>query len=187
VSSVPRHSEEELRQQWAFLDALVDRQAASLKSGIQDPEEDDAVVAIVAPDSQYLDEISTLTQRVTTLEDERAALLRRIDLSEEARMAAESSREAAEAARVAAERALAEERSRLQPLRPWPQVLAEDPRPVVSGPPPATAPVSPPQAAHAAMSDATTSPAVVPARPAPDPKATAPKGRRKSWWQRIRE
>ena len=48
MSSVPRHSEEELRQQWAFLDALVDRQAASLKSGIQDPEEDDAVVPMVA-------------------------------------------------------------------------------------------------------------------------------------------
>ena len=36
----------------------------------------------------YLEEITTLTQRVTTLEDERATLLRRIDLSEEARMAA---------------------------------------------------------------------------------------------------
>ena len=40
MSSVPRHSEEELRQQWAFLDALVERQATSLKSGAQDPEEE---------------------------------------------------------------------------------------------------------------------------------------------------
>jgi septal ring factor EnvC (AmiA/AmiB activator) len=111
VSSVPRHSEEELRQQWAFLDALVDRQAASLKSGIQDPEEDDLAAPMVAADTNYLEEISTLTQRVTTLEDERTTLLRRIDLSEEARMAAESARAAAEAARLAAERALAEERS----------------------------------------------------------------------------
>jgi septal ring factor EnvC (AmiA/AmiB activator) len=111
VSSVPRHSEEELRQQWAFLDALVDRQAASLKSGIQDPEEDDLAAPMVASDTNYLEEISTLTQRVTTLEDERTTLLRRIDLSEEARMAAESARAAAEAARLAAERALAEERS----------------------------------------------------------------------------
>ncbi|MGA8668155.1 MAG: hypothetical protein WB804_14965, partial [Candidatus Dormiibacterota bacterium] len=113
MSSVPRHSEEELRQQWAFLDALVDRQAASLKSGIQDPEEDDLTVPMVAPDAAYLEEISTLTMRVTTLEDERSTLLRRIDLAEEARMAAESARLAAEAARQAAERTLAEERTRL--------------------------------------------------------------------------
>ena len=90
MSSVPRHSEEELRQQWAFLDALVDRQAASLKSGVQDPEEDDLTVPMVDAGSTYLEEISTLTQRVTTLEDERSTLLRRIDLAEEARMAAES-------------------------------------------------------------------------------------------------
>jgi hypothetical protein len=187
VSSVPRHSEEELRQQWAFLDALVDRQAASLKSGIQDPEEDDAVVPMVAPDSHYLDEISTLTQRVTTLEDERTTLLRRIDLSEEARMAAESSREAAESARVAAERALAEERSRLQPLRPWPQVVAADPRPVVVA---AQTEAAPPQAQPAAPPQAVSPPEGAPkpaAQPAPVPKAPAPKGRRKSWWQRIRE
>jgi hypothetical protein len=123
VSSVPRHSEEELRQQWAFLDALVDRQAASLKSGIQDPEEDDLTVPMVAPDTAYLEEISTLTRRVTTLEDERSTLLRRIDLAEEARMAAESARMAAEAARQAAERTLAEERTRLLPDAP-PRVAA---------------------------------------------------------------
>ncbi len=115
MSSVPRHSEEELRQQWAFLDALVDRQAASLKSGIQDPEEDDLTVPMVAGDSEYLAEISTLTQRVTTLEDERLTLLRRIDLAEEARVAAETARAAAEAARLAAERALVEERTRVTP------------------------------------------------------------------------
>ena len=91
MSAVPRHSEEELRQQWAFLDALVDRQAASLKSGVQDPEEDDATLPMVAAAPAYLEEIATLTQRVSTLEDERTALLRRIDLAEQARMAAESS------------------------------------------------------------------------------------------------
>ena len=114
MSSVPRHSEEELRQQWAFLDALVDRQAASLKSGIQDPEEDDVVVPMVAADTSYIEEISTLTQRVTTLEDERDTLLRRIDLAEQARVAAESGRASAEAARLAAERTLADERARLE-------------------------------------------------------------------------
>jgi septal ring factor EnvC (AmiA/AmiB activator) len=131
VSSVPRHSEEELRQQWAFLDALVDRQAASLKAGVQDPEEDDVTAPAVADGSGYLEEISTLTQRVTTLEDERTTLLRRIDLSEEARMAAESARAAAEAARISAERALADERSRPTPG---------------AGPPPP--PASPPRTRH---------------------------------------
>ena len=112
MSSVPRHSEEELRQQWAFLDALVDRQAASLKSGFQDPEEDDAGPVAVAADASYLEEISTLTQRVTTLEGEREALLRRIDLAEEARMAAETARATADAARLAAEQALIQQRAR---------------------------------------------------------------------------
>ena len=168
MSSVPRHSEEELRQQWAFLDALVDRQAASLKSGVQDPEEDD-LTAPMAANPSYLEEISTLTQRVSTLEDERTALLRRIDLAEQARMAAESARAAAETARQAAERALAEERSRRQP----------DSRPQAASPSPSVppAPAQPlPQVTGA---------------PAPSgaiaPKAPSAKPRRKSWWQRIRE
>jgi hypothetical protein len=171
VSSVPRHSEEELRQQWAFLDALVDRQAASLKSGVQDPEEDDLTVPMVANPS-YLEEISTLTQRVSTLEDERTALLRRIDLAEQARVAAESSRAAAETARQAAERALAEERSRRQP----------DPRPDAVSPSP-SAPAAAPAPAQP-VPQVTGAPAL---SGAIAPKATPSKPRRKSWWQRIRE
>jgi len=165
VSSVPRHSEEELRQQWAFLDALVDRQAASLKSGIQDPEEEDLTVPMVTADTAYLEEISTLTQRVTTLEDERTALLRRIDLSEEARMAAESARAAADAARVAAEGALATERARVA------APAARAPAPPTPAP---RVPLSPPVAGAA------------PGQGHADPP-TAAKSRRKSWWQRIRE
>ena len=157
MSSVPRHSEEELRQQWAFLDALVDRQAASLKSGIQDPEEDDLTVPMVAGGSDYLVEISTLTQRVTTLEDERLTLLRRIDLSEEARMAAETARAAADAARLAAEEALVEERARSMP-----------------------APVTPAKTSPV-LGDGSAQ-----TRPTP-PAPPAAKPRRKSWWQRIRE
>ena len=168
MSSVPRHSEEELRQQWAFLDALVDRQAASLKSGVQDSEEDDLTVPMVDAGSTYLEEISTLTQRVTTLEDERSTLLRRIDLADEARMAAESARAAAVSARLAAERALAQERSRVQTgarLQP-----------------PAALPRTPVAPARAAMPAIHQSPAAETAVP----NVTAPK-RRKSWWQRIRE
>ena len=111
MSSVPRNSEEELRQQWAFLDALVDRQASSLKSGSQDPEEVDVPVAPAPADALYQEEISALTQRVTTLEGERTALLRRIDLAEEARVAAEAARAVAEAARAVAEHALAAART----------------------------------------------------------------------------
>ena len=178
MSSVPRHSEEELRQQWAFLDALVDRQAASLKSGIQDPEEEDLTVTMVTANTDYLEEISTLTQRVTSLEDERTTLLRRIDLSEEARMAAESARAAADAARVTAEHALADERSR---LRPWPQVAANPTPSAPALPLEDAAAVTPPAAAPAAVAGPAPQPGAVPARPVP------PTGRRKSWWQRIRE
>jgi septal ring factor EnvC (AmiA/AmiB activator) len=181
VSSVPRHSEEELRQQWAFLDALVDRQAASLKSGIQDPEEDDLTVPMVTANTDYLEEISTLTQRVTSLEDERMTLLRRIDLSEEARLAAESARAAADAARLAAERALEAERGRVATAPDAPRIPPA-PAPRI---PPAPAPRIPPAPA----------PRVPPAPPvagaAPGQgRATPPaaaKSRRKSWWQRIRE
>jgi septal ring factor EnvC (AmiA/AmiB activator) len=126
VSSVPRHSEEELRQQWAFLDALVDRQASSLKSGVQDPEEEDFPVAAGSADVLYRDEISALTHRVTTLEGERTALLRRIDLAEEARVAAETARAAAEAARAAAERALAGARTHTE-LEPGPPPVETPP------------------------------------------------------------
>jgi hypothetical protein len=68
VSSVPRHSEEELRQQWAFLDALVDRQAASLKSGVQDPEEEDLTAPMVATDTAYLERGDPLGQGGDLLE-----------------------------------------------------------------------------------------------------------------------
>ena len=80
MSTVPRHSEEELRQQWAFLDALVDRQASSLRAGSQDPEEEDLPPVVAPPETTYLEEISTLTRRVSTLESERTTLLRRLGL-----------------------------------------------------------------------------------------------------------
>ncbi len=178
MSAVPRHSEEELRQQWAFLDALVDRQAASLKSGVQDPEEDDLTVQVVDAGSTYLAEISTLTERISSLEVERSALLRRIDLAEEARMAAELARAAAESARLAAERALALERSRVQagPGQPPGAPSRVPPLP----PFPAT-PVSPPRPVQAGVQRAPAAGTTVPATP------PASKRRRKSWWQRLKD
>jgi hypothetical protein len=127
VSSVPRHSEEELRRQWAFLDALVDRQASSLKAGVQDPEEDDVPVVAGRTDVLYSDEISVLTHRVTALEGERTVLLRRIDLAEEARLAAETARAAADAARAAAERALADARRKPSRVELAPPPVAAPP------------------------------------------------------------
>jgi hypothetical protein len=134
VSSAPRQSEEELRQQWAFLDALVDRQAKSLKSGVQDPEEDDVPVVAGRADVLYSDEISALTHRVTALEGERTVLLRRIDLAEEARLAAESARAAAEVARAAAESERAAAERALEDARRKPSGAAVAPPPVTEPP-----------------------------------------------------
>ncbi len=160
MSTVQRHSEEELRQQWAFLDALVDRQAATLKSGVQDPEEDDPAAVTPGADSMFLEEISVLTRRVTSLESERATLLRRVDLAEQARMAAEDARAEAEAARVAAENALAATRLRAQP-----------------------SPVPPPVATPSAVSPRPGAPAAS----APGPGGVPAKARHRSWWRRVRD
>lgn len=166
MSSVPRHSEEELRQQWAFLDALVDRQAASLKSGNQDPEEEDIPLVAAPVDGPSLEEITTLTRRVTSLEGERTTLLRRIDLAEEARMAAEMGRAAAEAGREAAEQALAEALATEVAI----PATAPETAAVAKSPPADVAPVAP-----------------APAPRAPVRKAPTSKSRRRSWWQRFRE
>ena len=75
------YSEDELREQWAFLDALVDRQAASLRSGTQDPEELD--VAAAAPEYDgLLRELDSLRERVASLERERDELRRLLHASE---------------------------------------------------------------------------------------------------------
>jgi hypothetical protein len=175
VSTVPRHSEEELRQQWAFLDALVDRQAASLKSGNQDPEDEELPVTAAVPvDGQYLEEIATLTRRVASLESERTTLIRRIDLAEQARMPAETGRAAAETAREAAERALADAKPR--------EVPAAAPAPVVASAPDVVAPV-----AHAPVTAPQSTPPLVTRPTAPARKAPMSKSRRRSWWQRFRE
>ena len=70
------HSEEELLEQWDFLDRLVERQAAQLRAGIQDTEEVDEPPSGLA-------ELESLRREVARL---------RIDLG-----AAQAAREAAEA------------------------------------------------------------------------------------------
>lgn len=74
------YSEDELREQWAFLDALVERQAASLRTGVQDPEEIDTPVT--ADHDRLLRELDELRARVITLERERDELRRRLHTSE---------------------------------------------------------------------------------------------------------
>ena len=76
-----RYSEDELREQWAFLDALVDRQASSLRSGVGDPEEESE------PGPSHdalLREVSELRARVSVLEAERRDILERLRLAESA-------------------------------------------------------------------------------------------------------
>ena len=75
------YSEDELRDQWSFLDALVDRQAASLRSGIQDPEELEAPATVIEHDS-LLRELDSLHARIGHLERERDELRRRLHASE---------------------------------------------------------------------------------------------------------
>lgn len=71
-----RYSEDELREQWAFIDSLVDSKAAALRSGTQDPEEDAAVTPTA--DAELLSELAVLRDRVRALESERASLLERL-------------------------------------------------------------------------------------------------------------
>ena len=69
------YSADELRDQWAFLDKLVDRQAASLRAGFQDPEEEDIPLAVTqptaaapAPDEATVRELESLRRNVLELE-----------------------------------------------------------------------------------------------------------------------
>lgn len=61
------YSEDELRQQWSFLDALVERQAASLKAGVQDDEEE-ALVQLTAADDSLVQELESLRNRVAEID-----------------------------------------------------------------------------------------------------------------------
>jgi chromosome segregation ATPase len=80
VTRAAAYSEDELREQWAFLDALVERQAASLRTGVQDPEEVDTAVTVEY--DQLLRELDQLRTRVAALERERDDLRRRLHAGE---------------------------------------------------------------------------------------------------------
>ncbi len=75
-----RYSEDELRDQWAFIDSLVDSQAAALRSGSQDPEEE--TLDLPPPHLDLLQQLDVLRERVSVLEAERGALLERVRIAE---------------------------------------------------------------------------------------------------------
>jgi chromosome segregation ATPase len=94
----PAHSEEELLEQWDFLDRLVERQAAQLRAGIQDAEEADEPAAGLA-------EVDGLRRDLDRLRAElRSAEAARARAAEEARQ----SREALTALTAAQQRRLSE-------------------------------------------------------------------------------
>jgi len=75
-----RYSEDELRDQWAFIDSLVDSQAKALRSAPPDPEEDVVEVAVAPPEMTH--ELEVLRARVSALEAERRELLERLRIAE---------------------------------------------------------------------------------------------------------
>ena len=74
------HSEDDLLEQWDFLDAMVDRQAASLRAGIQDSEEVDHAPPPAADPAVQL--------RVAELEAQLAMIQEAVEKAERERDAA---------------------------------------------------------------------------------------------------
>jgi chromosome segregation ATPase len=62
------HSEDELLEQWDFLDAMVERQAAALRAGVQDVEEDDQALVAVS-------ELEELRRQLEALRRDHEALV----------------------------------------------------------------------------------------------------------------
>jgi len=67
------HSEEELLEQWDFLDRLVERQAAQLRAGLQDTEEADEPASGAAEADGLRRELDGLRGELRTAEAGRAA------------------------------------------------------------------------------------------------------------------
>lgn len=74
------HSEDDLLEQWDFLDAMVDRQAASLRAGIQDSEEVDQAPPPAADPA--------VQRRVAELEAQLAMIQEAVEKAERERDAA---------------------------------------------------------------------------------------------------
>lgn len=103
------YSSEELDQQWAFLDAMVGRQAAALRAGAQDLEEQDVATSSMAPEASLdVSSPEDATARITALEDENRWL--RDQAAEIERLAGEQEATTAELRRRARQLRAAEKR-----------------------------------------------------------------------------
>ena len=71
-----RDGDDQLMEQWSFLDSMIERQASSLRAGVQDPEETEAALMapMVAPPER--DDLHTM---IAALESERDALRRELE------------------------------------------------------------------------------------------------------------
>ena len=87
MSTRPLYTDEELREQWAFLDALVSQQAAALRSAPPEPEDSLPLVGHSPATTALLQEVESLRDRVRLLEEERGELMERLRVSD-ARLAA---------------------------------------------------------------------------------------------------
>jgi chemotaxis protein MotB len=80
----PAHSEEELLEQWDFLDRLVERQAAQLRAGIQDAEEADEPAAGLAEMDGLRRDLDRLRAELQSAEAARAVATEEARRSREA-------------------------------------------------------------------------------------------------------
>jgi chromosome segregation ATPase len=83
----PAHSEEELLEQWDFLDRLVERHAAQLRAGIQDAEEADEPAAGLAEVDGLRRDLDRLRAELESAEAARAAAVEEARRSRDALMA----------------------------------------------------------------------------------------------------
>ncbi len=83
----PAHSEEELLEQWDFLDRLVERQAAQLRAGIQDAEEGDEPAAGLAEVDGLRRDLDRLRTEVRSAEAARVAAVEEARRSRDALIA----------------------------------------------------------------------------------------------------
>jgi chromosome segregation ATPase len=83
----PAHSEEELLEQWDFLDRLVERQAAQLRAGIQDAEEGDEPPAGLAEVDGLRRDLDRLRTEVRSAEAARVAAVEEARRSRDALIA----------------------------------------------------------------------------------------------------
>jgi Tfp pilus assembly protein FimV len=82
VTGRPSYTDDELREQWAFLDALVEHQAAALRASPPEPEEEVTLEGRSPASTAVLRELEAMRSRVRLLEDERRELIERLRVAD---------------------------------------------------------------------------------------------------------